>query len=288
MAEYVIMADSTCDLEIADAKAMGVEIIPLNLSIGKAEYKAYEGKMDRKSFFNGLREGKTAFTSSPNIQTFMDKMSEVLKTGKDIVYIGLASALSSTYQNACLAADALKKHYPDNKIICIDSKGASLGEGLLITLAAKAKEAGKSIADLCDYIEETVPRVCHWFTVEDLRYLKRGGRFSTTMTSSGSALHFYPVLTVDNEGKLEGSEKVRGRKAAIKALVAKVTKFAADIKDQTVFICHGDCDDDAKELSTMISEKLSPKEIKITCCGPIIGAHAGPGVLSVIFLGERS
>lgn len=278
MTDCVIMSDSTCDFDDTAAKELGVEIVPLNLSFDGQDYKACVDEID--DFYNKLRGGAQALTSSPNVETFTRCMEKVLKKGKDILYIGLSSALSSTYQNSCIAAKELKSRYPDRNIFCVDSKAASVGLGLLLYHVTQAKD--KSITQLKEYAEELSSKLRHWFTVEDMSYLKRGGRISATQAPVGSALHINPILRLDEKGKLAIAEKVRGRKAAIKALFDKISK--SDVTDQTVMICHGDCVDQAAELAAMIKDRLQPKKIHIGCLRPIVAAHVGPGALGVVFV----
>jgi DegV family protein with EDD domain len=286
MGEYVIITDSSCDMPASLAGSLGVDAAPLTVSMGKDEYKNYldEREITFADFYKRLRAGENAVTSAANEGEFVARFTPILEAGKDILYIGFSSALSSTYQNGFLAANDLKEKYPDRKIFCIDSKCASMGQGLLVYLTAKEKEKGASFEEACDFAAKTAPRICHWFTVDDLFFLKRGGRVSAATAVVGSMLNIKPVLHVDDEGRLINMSTARGRKGSIKAIFAKVKDTSDDIANQTVFISHGDCIDDAKYLESMIRE-LGVKDVVINHVGPVIGAHSGPGTLAVFFLG---
>lgn len=214
-------------------------------------------------------------------------MGSFLKVGKDVLYIGFSSVLSATYQNACAACEELSDLYPTRKIRCIDSKSASLGEGLLVYLAAKQMEKGACLQEVAAYVESLVPHICHWFTVDTLRFLKRGGRMNATIAAGASALHMMPLIHVDDEGHLVNTQKVRGRSAVIKALFDKLKETATNLQSQTVMISHADCYTDAADLASMIQAACHPLEIIINAVNPVIGAHAGPGALGLFFVGKK-
>lgn len=286
---YVLLTDSSCDLPEETAISLGLQVLPLVVNLSGREYKKYpfEKEVSIKQFYNALREGQPASTAAANADSFIQVMTPFLEKGKDIIYLGFSSALSATFNNSCIAAEELKEKYPDRKITCIDSRCASLGQGLLVYLTAKEKEKGASYEELCAFIEKNIPHLCHWFTVDDLHFLKRGGRISATTAVVGSILHIKPVLHVDDEGRLINIEKVRGRKAAIKALYEKIAEKATDIKNQIIMISHGDCYEEASSLAEMIKTSLHPKEILINTVGPVIGAHSGPGTIALFFLGGK-
>lgn len=289
MPEYVILSDSCCDLPAELAKKLNIDTVPLIVNFNEVEYKNYldEREISLSTFYKGLRKKYPAFTSAANVDMFMELMTQHLEDGKDILYIGLSSGLSATYQNACIAANELEEKYPDRTIICIDSRSASLGEGLLLTLASKAKDEGKSIQELKAYVEHTIPLINHWVTVDDLYYLKRGGRMSSATASLATVLHIKPILRVNNEGRIVAADKVRGRRASITDLFNRVADYADDIGRQTVMICHADCREDADYLASMINGTLKPADIIINSIGPVVGAHGGPGALAVFFVGTR-
>ena len=234
-----------------------------------------------------MTEGKIAKTSAINMATFEEKFSEVLNEGTDLLYIGFSSGLSTTYNSARIAAENLKAKYPDRKIIVVDSLCASAGQGLLLRLALDRKEAGSSIEEVAKFVEDTRLNLCHWFTVNDLVYLKRGGRISPAVAFVGNMLGIKPVLHVDNEGHLVNVTKVRGRKAAINELANKFTALALDPANSKIYISHAACENDAKELAKIIEEKHGSKTEIITDVGPVIGAHSGPGTLALFFTGKE-
>ena len=289
MPEYVIISDSCCDLPPELAKKINIDTVPLIVNFNDVEYRNYldEREISLSTFYDGLRKKYPAFTSAPNADMFIELMTPYLEDGKDIIYIGLSSGLSATFQNACIATKELEEKYPERKIICMDSRSASLGEGLLLTLASKAKDEGKSIDELRAYVEQTIPLINHWVTVDDLYFLKRGGRMSSTTASIASVLHIKPILRVNNEGRIVAADKVRGRRASILALYQKVADYADNIGKQTVMICHADCRGDADYLASMINDALKPVDIIINAIGPVVGAHGGPGALAVFFVGTR-
>lgn len=287
MNNYVIMTDSSADLDAALAAELEVDVMSLTVSIDNGEYVPGD-KLDIKEFYNKLREGSMATTSAINLDTALTAMEKHLAEGKDIIYIAFSSGLSSTAQTGKLAADELSEKYPDRKIFVVDTLAASLGQGLLVYYAAQLRNEGKTIEELRDYLEANKLNLCHWFTVDDLHFLKRGGRVSAATAVVGTMLSIKPVLHVDNEGHLINVAKARGRKPSIQALAAKIGETASvDPSEQTIFISHGDCIDDANYLADIIREKYNPKKIVIGYVGPVIGAHSGPGTLALFFLGKE-
>lgn len=286
MANFVIFTESTTDFSPEMINELGLIVLPLQYRIGEDTYfDKVGGGLSIVEFYNKLRQGESATTAQVNPGAFEDEFEKVLKEGKDILYIGFSSGLSGTYNSSLIAKDALQDKYPDRKIICIDSLCASMGEGLYVWYAAKMRDEGKSIEEAANWLEENKLNLCHWFTVDDLNHLKRGGRVSPTVAFVGTLLGIKPVLHVDNEGHLINVSKVRGRKAALDALVAKF-KETAIRPDQTVFISHGDCLEDACYVGEEI-KKLGATNVEISFIGPVIGAHAGPGTVALFFLGSE-
>ena len=288
MEDYLLMTDSCCDLPDSVACKLGLSVMPLTVSLQGKSYRTYldQRELSTAGFYQVLRKGESAHTSAPLAAEFYQRMEKALLDGKDVFYIGFSSALSLTFQNAKSAAGALKEKYPQRKILCLDSKSASLGQGLLVYLAAREKEKGASFEELEQYVRGLIPRVCHWFTVDDTFFLKRGGRNLSTSSIAGTRLHIKPVLYMDQEGNLIGAGKVRGRKAAVDTLLSKISQ-APDIQKQAVFISHGDCPEEAEYLAQQIRDNFSPREILVNPVGPVIGAHSGPGTLALFFLGEK-
>lgn len=286
MREYVIVTDSSCDLPLSKAAEMGVAVIPLEVNIEGVGIKMND-EIDIKEFYDIIRSKRTAKTSAINMDRFAVEFEKIIADGKDVLYIGFSSGLSATYMAGKNAAEELREKYPDRKILTTDSLCASLGQGLIVTLAARKKAQGATIDEVCEYVEKTKLHLCHWFTVEDLFFLKRGGRVSGATAILGSILSIKPVMHVDNDGHLINVQKARGRSAAIKELLNKMKETAIDPRNQTIYISHGDCYDDAKKLADMVMEEFGITDILINEVGPVIGAHSGPGTLALFFLGKE-
>jgi DegV family protein with EDD domain len=283
--QITLFTDSACDLPENIVSSLGIKVLPFSVSAGSLGIN--EQEYDAPQFYSDLRTGLIAFTSAITPTYFLENMTPCLENGSDIIYIGFSSVLSATYLNACGACAELKKRYPKRSIRCIDSKSASMGQGLLTYLAAKQIEKGCSFDDTIAYIKCLIPHICHWFTVDNLNFLKRGGRINATIAVGGSSFHMKPLLHVDNEGHLVNVARVRGRDAVIKALFEKLESTAVDIQNQTVMISHGDCYGDAAKLASMIREACHPKDIIINTINLVIGAHAGPGTLALFFIGTE-
>lgn len=286
---YVILTDSSCDLPASMAEEMQLEVLPLTLDLDGHCYKNYlDGReIGFHEFYERAKTAKSMKTSAVNQQQFMDVLEPLIAAGNDVLYLGFSSGLSGTYNASVLAARELGEKYPNNKIITIDTLCASLGQGLFVYLCWKQKQAGKTIEEVAEYAENTKLHLAHWFTVNDLMFLKRGGRVSATTAIVGSALAMKPVMHVDDEGHLIKVSVARGRKASLRALVAEMEKTAIDPANQHVFICHGDCEDEANYLASLVREKFGVKDITIGYIGPVIGAHSGAGTLAVFFLAEK-
>lgn len=285
MNEFVIFTDSSSDLPQALADNLGVIVIPLEVNM-EGDLRL-NNEIDIKEFYAYLRAKHGAKTSAINIDRFTEAFEPYLAKGKDVLYIAFSSGLSATYMAAKNAAEDLAEKYTDAKVVVVDSLCASLGQGLLVKLAADKKNSGATIDEVSAYVEETKPHLAHWFTVEDLFFLKRGGRVSAATAVVGTMLQIKPVLHVDDEGKLVSVEKARGRQGSIKALFDKMKETAIDPENQTVYISHGDCYDDAKKLADMITAELGVTDILISEIGPVIGAHSGPGTVALFFLGSN-
>lgn len=291
MNNYVIFTDSAADLGIDMVKELDVQVIPLTAIIDGKEYLNYpdEREITNKKFFEILRSGVVCKTSAVNTETFVEAFEPYLNDGKDILYLGFSSGLSCTCESGQTAAAQLAEKYPERKIYAVDTLCASLGQGLLVYLCCKEKNAGKSIEEVRDYAENNKMSLSHWFTVDDLNHLKRGGRLSAATALLGTMLHIKPVLHVDNDGHLINMEKARGRKASIRRLAEKVKETALPgIEEQQIFICHGDCIDEAKQVGDEIKKLIKlKKEIYYNSIGPVIGAHAGAGTIAVFFLAKE-
>lgn len=286
MSNYVIMTDSACDLKPEYLEGLGVKLVELTF-IFTDDNKTYSNfDLAPADFYKQMRNGRIAKTAAINVAGFRDFFETELKAGNDVLYLGFSSGLSTTYNSACIAAAELKEEYPDRKIICVDSLSASAGFGLYVYLTAKEKEAGKSIEEVADFAKRLVPSLAHWFTVDDLVYLKRGGRVSPTVAFVGGLLGIKPVLHMDDDGHLINMSKVRGRKAALSALADKYGETVSD-KSAPVWISHGDCIEDAKLLGEILKEKYGTEVSLIADIGPVIGAHSGPGTLALFFVAKQ-
>ena len=285
MNEFVIFTDSSSDLPVSVAEAMDVTVLPLEVNM-EGDLKL-NNEIDIKEFYEYLRAKHGAKTSAINMDRIMETFEPIVESGKDILYIAFSSGLSATYMAGKNAAEELCEKYPERKIIVVDSLCASLGQGLLVKLAVDKKNEGADIEAVAAYIEENKLNLCHWFTVEDLFFLKRGGRVSAATAVVGTMLQIKPVLHVDNEGKLISMDKVRGRQGSIKAIFEKMKATAIEPAKQTIYISHGDCYDDAKKLADMIYEEWGITDILISEIGPVIGAHSGPGTVALFYLGTE-
>ena len=286
MKEYVIVTDSSCDLPKRLVDEWGIETLSLEVNIdGVGKFLNHE--IEPEKFYEYLRDKRPVKTSAANMDSFCELFERIAKEGKDIIYIGFSTGLSATYSAGKNAAEDVMEKYPDCKIITVDSLCAALGQGLLIKYAVDKKNSGATIEELAEYVKETVPKLAHWFTVEDLFFLKRGGRVSAATAVMGTVLQIKPVMHVDNDGKLINVEKARGRDASIKAMFARMKQSAIDPEKQTVYIGHGDCYDDAKKLADMITAEFGITDILIDYVGPVIGAHSGPGTLALFFIASQ-
>lgn len=289
MSEFVLMTDSSADLSQEMVQELGVTVLPLSFTIQGKVYRNYPDnrEMDLPLFYDMLRAGELATTSAVNVAEYTQAVEPILQEKKDVLILAFSSGLSSTYQASVLAAEELREKYPDRKIYTVDTLCASLGQGLLVYLAVQEQRKGRSIEEVRDWAESTKLHLCHQFTVDDLHFLKRGGRISATTAVVGSMLQIKPVLHVDNEGHLINIGKARGRQASLKALVDKMEKTVTEEGKKTVFISHGDCRKDAVAVADMVRERFGTQDIRINYVGPVIGAHAGPGTLALFYLGTE-
>lgn len=286
MREYCLFTDSGCDLTDELIEKCGISVIELEAFVDDKPYKLGESGTI-KDFYDMLRNKSGSKTSAVNFDTIEGRFEEVLKQDKDILYIGFSSGLSATTQNAMIAANELSEKYPDNKIYIVDTLAASLGQGMLVYLAAMKKDRGADIDEVRNYLESIKLKLAHWFTVDDLFFLKRGGRVSATTALIGTALGIKPVLHVDDNGKLISISKTRGRKNSIDALFDRMKETAVPGENDTVFISHGDCHEDAQYLAERVKNELGVKEVIIGYVGPVIGAHSGPGTLALFFIADK-
>jgi DegV family protein with EDD domain len=286
MSDYKIITDSGCDLPGQMLAQLDVLTVSLLVNF-RGEDRPDSVDEGIKDLYAGLRSGEVATTSAINPARWAQAMESVLEQGMDVLTITFSSGLSTTYQSAVIAAEELKEKYPGRKILVVDSLCAALGQGLLIWYTCKKKEEGLSIEELAKWVEDNKLHLCHWVAVDDLMYLKRGGRVSAATAVVGTMLQIKPIIHVDDEGHLISVGKARGRKASIQALAQKALELGKDYDNSTMFICHGDCIEDAEYLAGLVKEKCGAKDVVIGYIGAVIGSHAGPGTLALFFLGEH-
>ena len=286
MNSYTIFTDSACDIIPETLQVWNVKYVSLTFRFQNDEKEYTESDIPSSVFYDRMRGGAIAKTAAINSETFRAAFEPELAAGHDVLYIGFSSGLSTTYNSARMAAQELAEKYPERTILTIDSLAASAGFGLLVAMAVEKRDEGADIQTVAEYVKGLIPRLCHWFTVDDLVYLKRGGRVSPTAAFVGNLLGIKPVLYMDNEGHLIPVSKVRGRRTSIVAMADKYTEKAVDKENGTVFISHGDCLADAQQLADMLKERHGVEVKIITDVGPVIGAHSGPGTIALFFVAD--
>lgn len=283
---YRIITDTGCDFPKKMYEELNISVVPLSVTFRGRTVVEYSEEW-LKELFEGLRKGEAATTAAVNPQSWADAIEPVLQSGQDALVMTFSSGLSTTYQSAVIAAEELQEKYPERKISVVDTLAASLGQGLFVYYACQKRDEGLSLEELTAWCEDNKQNLCLWFTVDDLMHLKRGGRVSAATAVVGTMLKIKPVLHVDEAGHLINRAKVRGRKAAIEALTEKMGELGTPGANDTVFICHGDCLDDAKQLAAMVKEKYGVKKVFIYYVGAVIGSHSGPGTLALFFMGKH-
>ncbi len=288
MDSYILFTDLSCDIDASLLNEWDVQYCSLKHHFTDDPENEHDNlSYPVKQFYDEVRNGRVAKTSAVDIESFVTDFTRMVKTGKDVLYLAFSSGLSSTYANSVIAAEKVRALYPDRKILISDTRSASSGMGLIVYLTAMKKRGGASIEEAYAYAEELKPHLCHWFTVSDLVYLKRGGRVSAAAAFFGGVLGIKPVMHMDDPGHLIPMLKVKGRKASIEKLADKYGELSIDPKGGTVFISHGDCIDDANALADILQERYGVKVALISYVGLVIGAHSGPGTLALFFLGKE-
>ena len=285
----MILTDSSADLSAELVAELGVEVLPLSFTMEDRTYFNWPDNrdIDPADFYAKLRGGAMATTSAVNVADYTQAMEPLLKQGKDVLVLAFSSGLSATCNSARIAAGELMEQYPERKVYVVDTLCASLGQGLLVWYAANLKKQGKTMEEVRDWTEEHKLNLCHWFTVDDLMFLKRGGRVSAATAVLGTMLAIKPVMHVDNEGHLIKVGTARGRNASLKALVDHMEETVLDLKDQVIFISHGDCLADARKVADDVKARFGVETVIINYVGPVIGAHSGPGTVALFFLGSK-
>ena len=287
MNNYMIFTDSACDLSRELLNERNVPYASLSFRFNGEDKEYFSSDMSIKDFYNRMRQGEVAKTAAANSVDFTQIFENALANGEDVLYLGFSSALSTTFNSARIACEELKNKYPDRKFFVVDTLCASAGQALLMDLVIKKRNSGATIEEAAQYAEDLKLKICHWFTVDDLEYLKRGGRVSSSAAFFGNMLGIKPILHVDNNGKLINVGKIRGRRASVEALTEKYSQLKDEKAEKIVYISHADCIADAEYLAKVINEKYGAKTELITDVGSVIGAHAGPGTLALFFVGTE-
>ncbi len=287
MSNYVIFTDSACDLGPELLSEWGVRYRALTFYFNGDDREYTNDDMPVAEFYERMRQGGVAKTSAVNADVFTEAFEELLREGKDILYLGFSGGLSTTCNCGRIAAEELAEKYPERKIIVVDTLCASAGQGLLVRLVVDKKAAGATIEEAAQYAEDTKLGVAHWFTVDDLEYLKRGGRVSPTVAFVGNTLGIKPIMHVDNEGHLVKVDKARGRRKSLMTMADMYTESALTPEAGYVFISHADCEEDARFVAEQIKERHGVEVQVITDVGPVIGAHSGPGTFALFFLAKN-
>lgn len=287
MSNYVIFTDSCCDVSPEILSQWGVPYANMTFTFDGEDKEYISTDISNKEFYDRMRSGAHARTAAINADAFIRAFTPILEEGKDILYVAFSSGLSTTVNNANMAAQELQETYPDRKIVIVDTLAASGGGGLMVYMALEKQKAGATLEENAAYLEELVPQHCIWFIVDDLEYLKRGGRVSPLVAFAGGLLGIKPVLQMDSEGHLIKVGTARGRKKAIEALAAKYAELSYEEKNTPIFISHGDCLEEAQQLADILEQKHGGKVTLITEIGPVIGSHAGPGTIALFFVGKH-
>lgn len=283
---YKIITDSGCDFTKEKYAELGLAVAPLMVNF---RGESYPDRNDEslKDLYAGLRAGEVSTTAAVNPEQWAEAMEPVLKADEDVLVLAFSSGLSTSYQSAEIAAGDLREQYPDRTILVVDSLCASLGQGLLAYYACKKRDEGLGLQELYQWLLNNRLHLCHWFTVDDLMYLKRGGRINAATAIMGTMLSIKPVLHVDDEGHLVNVGKARGRRASIQAMAKKVGELAEGYDNSVMFISHGDCPEDAEYLRSLLESQYGVKEVYINYVGAVIGSHSGPGTLALFFMGQH-
>ena len=289
MPSFVILTDSSADLDQSMVQRLDVQVLPLSFILNQTTYRNYPDnrEMAPQDFYGRLRQGEAATTAALNVAEYTEALEPLLQAGHDVLILAFSSGLSTTFNSSSIAVEELREKYPERKLYTVDTLCASLGQGLLVYLAAQERAKGKSIEEVRQWAEDHKLSICHQFTVDDLHFLKRGGRVSAATAVVGSMLQIKPVLHVDNEGHLINIAKARGRHASLKALVDKMEQTAVNPADQMVFISHGDCLEDAQAVAEMVKARFGVSQGYLNQIGPVIGAHSGPGTVALFYIGTE-
>ncbi len=286
--EIVLVIDSGCDLPLEYIKQNN--IVPLGLVCnfkGEAIEDDFGEDFTRKDFYDALRKGEMPTTSQINSQRYVEVFKKYVTQGKSIIYIAMSSALTGTINSANIARETILEEFLEADISIVDSKCASLGQGLLVYYAYEMLKQGNFKEDIVTWLEENKLKINHWFTVNDLNHLKRGGRISNSAAAVGTLLNIKPVLYIDNEGRLTSFSKCRGRKKAINTMAQKFKEKTDPNKEQVIAIGHGDCLEDALYLEALVRDHGNVKDAILNYVGTAIGSHTGPEMLALFFMAKE-
>ena len=283
---FQIITDTGCDFPQEYYEKLNLHTVPLGVTYKGALVENYTEEW-LKDMYNGLRAGETASTSAVNPDGWAKAIEKALREDRDVLVMAFSSGLSTTYQSAVIAAEELSEKYPQRTIRVVDTLCASMGQGLFVWYACQKRDEGLTLEETCTWLEEHKQNLCHWFTVDDLMYLKRGGRVSAATALLGTMLQIKPVLHVDQEGHLINVAKARGRKAALDALVKRMGMNRLEGENRTVFISHGDCLEDAQYVAQQVKALYGAEEVVISYVGAVIGSHSGPGTVALFYLGSE-
>lgn len=289
MKDYILFTDSTTDLPNSFVLENNIEVLPLTFTLDGKDYKNYlDGReLSTKDFYDKMRNGKQPVTAQVNSEEFIERVKPFVEKGHDILYVCFSSALSGTFNSVRLGVEELLEQFPKANIKVVDSKLASMGEGLLVWYANKFKQEGLSLEENYKKLEEQKGKISAWFTVSDIATLKRGGRLSNAAAFIATALKIKPILHISEEGKLVARTKKIGRKQSLIALVEEMEKRINKEECDIIFIAHGDCLEEANYLKQLVEEKTGHKNFMLGEVGPVIGAHTGPDVMTLFFIGKE-
>ena len=286
---FQILTDTSANLDTAVLRQRNIHVIPFHFFVdGQSHSCENTAQFDGKAFYDAIRAGAHSTTSQISPQAYIDKMTPMLAAGDDVLFVGMSSGISGSFAASQVAAQHLSAEFPQRKIRLVDTRGASLGEGLLALRAADMRDAGADIDETADAVFALHRNMCQIFTVEDLKYLRASGRVSGAAALVGSILQIKPLLKGDDEGKIVCFSKLRGRKRSIQAMAERYDELVKDAQAQTVGIAHADCPEDAEMLATLLQRNHPPREIMTVVYEPVTGSHVGPGALALFFLGDET
>lgn len=281
---FQVITDTSANLPSELLRINDITCIPFPYFVNGARHTCLDTEgFDGETFYGAMREGAEITTSQINPQNYIEVMKPILQKGLDILFVGMSSGISGSYHCAEIAAEELGADFPDRRIRLVDTLGASLGEGLLVLKAVKDKLAGMSLDSVYEKLMDLRHRLCNIFTVDDLKYLRKGGRLSNLSFIVGTLLQIKPLLKGNEEGKIVAFAKLRGRKKALEELAKRYDEYVVDAEDQTIGIAHADCPQDAEYLASLLRRNHPPKDILTVGYEPVTGSHVGPGTLALFF-----